>query len=348
MRPSQIITILKREFTAVRRGQHTPVMLWGPPGVGKSQLLSQVAASFGAPLLDLRLSQLEPTDLRGIPFRIENRVEWSIPAMLPDSQRHGSEGILFLDELTSAPPTVSAAAYQLILDRHLGEYRVPPGWAIVAAGNRHGDRGITYTLPAPLANRFTHYEIEAHLGDWVTWATHQGIDQRLVGFLLYRPERLFAFEPHHSPLAFPTPRSWEYAHRALQKFADLPELLLEALQACVGPAAAVELKAFIDNLAHMPDVEAILRGEEVPAPESLDLQYGVAATLVRRAVEAKDTSEASRIHGYILDYAARLPEREIGIMLVMEMLRAIGRSLLTHPDFRRWADQVSDLLLYDI
>lgn len=347
MRPSQITAILKREFAAVRCGQHTPVMLWGPPGVGKSQILSQVAESFDVPLIDLRLSQLEPTDLRGIPFRVDQWVEWAIPAMLPNQRRHGPEGILFLDELTSAPPTVSAAAYQLILDRHLGEYTVPEGWAIVAAGNRHGDRGITYTLPAPLANRFTHYEIEPHLGDWVTWASHQGIDQRLIGFLLYRPELLFEIEPNQTPLAFPTPRSWEYAHRALQKFADAPELLLEALQACVGPKAGLEFKTFIDNMARMPDVEAILRGEEVAIPEELDLQYGVAATLVRRAVDAMETHEAHRIYGHILDYATRLPEREMGVMLVTEMFRTIGRPLLAHPGFTQWARQVSDLMLYE-
>ncbi|ABA59406.1 conserved hypothetical protein [Nitrosococcus oceani ATCC 19707] len=347
MRPSQITTLLKREFTAVRNGQHTPVMLWGPPGVGKSQILFQVADSFGVPLIDLRLSQLEPTDLRGIPFRIDHWVEWAIPSMLPNSKRHGSEGILFLDELTSAPPTVSAAAYQLILDRQLGEYTVPEGWAIVAAGNRQGDRGITYTLPAPLANRFTHYEIEPHIGDWVTWAAHRSIDQRLIGFLLYRPELLFDFDPNQNPLAFPTPRSWEYAHRALQKFEDIPELLLETLQACVGPGAGLELKAFIDNMAQMPDVEAILRGKDVSIPEALDLQYGVAATLVRRAVDARNSHEAHQIYGHILGYATRLPEREIGVMLVTEMFRAIGRPLLKHPEFAKWARQVSDLMLYE-
>src|SRR3990167_5716507 len=148
MRPALILAVLEREFQSTREGHHTPVMLWGPPGVGKSQMVAQVARKYSVPVIDIRLSQMEPTDLRGIPFRVGYVVEWAIPAMLPDAQRHGAEGILFLDEITSAAPTVSAAAYQLILDRRLGAYTVPEGWAIFAAGNRQGDRGVTYSMPA--------------------------------------------------------------------------------------------------------------------------------------------------------------------------------------------------------
>ena len=119
MRPSQVRAVVEREFLAAASGVHTPVMLWGPPGVGKSQIIASVATKQGVPLIDIRLSQMEPTDLRGIPFRVDDRVEWSVPAALPDERRHGRHGILFLDEITSAPPTVTAAAYQLILDRRL-------------------------------------------------------------------------------------------------------------------------------------------------------------------------------------------------------------------------------------
>ncbi|HEB99994.1 MAG TPA: MoxR family ATPase, partial [Thiotrichales bacterium] len=157
MRPAQLMTVLEREFTSTAEGHHTPVMVWGPPGVGKSQMIAQIGERHGVPVIDIRLSQMEPSDLRGIPFRSGDFVEWSVPAILPDGERHGERGILFLDEITSAPPSVSAAAYQLILDRRLGEYRVPDGWAIFAAGNRQGDRGVTYTMPAPLANRFSHF-----------------------------------------------------------------------------------------------------------------------------------------------------------------------------------------------
>jgi len=348
MRPAQLSIVLDREFLSARDGHHTPVMLWGPPGVGKSQIIAQVAARHGAPMIDIRLSQMEPSDLRGIPFRAEERVEWAIPSMLPDADRHGPAGILFLDEITSAPPSVSAAAYQLILDRRLGNYEVPRGWAIFAAGNRQGDRGVTYTMPAPLANRFSHFEVEANLDDWVAWAYANGIDERLIGFLRFRPELLFDFDPAHNPVAFPSPRSWEFAHRALQKFGDLPELLLATLQSCVGPAAGLELNAFVENLERMPDLDAILRGEEATVPREVDLQYAVASALVGRAIRAKGSADARTVYGHILDYAARFPLREMGIMLVSDMHRAIGQELFAVPQFSSWANAVADLMLYDM
>ncbi|MCL4470409.1 MAG: AAA family ATPase [Gammaproteobacteria bacterium] len=348
MRPAQLLTVLDREFLSAREGHHTPVMLWGPPGVGKSQIIAQVAARHAAPVIDIRLSQMEPSDLRGIPFRIEDRVEWAVPSMLPDAKRHGPNGILFLDEITSAPPSVSAAAYQLILDRRLGAYEVPEGWAIFAAGNRQGDRGVTYTMPAPLANRFSHFEVEANLDDWVAWAYASNIDPRLIGFLRFRPELLFDFDPAHNPVAFPSPRSWEFAHRALQKFGDHPELLLPTLQACVGPAAGLELHAFIGNLERMPDLDAILRGEDVAVPREVDLQYAVASALVGRATRAGNDPGSREVYGHILDYAGRFPLREMGIMLVSDMHRAIGQNLFAVPQFSKWANAVADLMLYEM
>jgi hypothetical protein len=348
MRPSHIETILDREFTSCLDGQHTPVMLWGPPGVGKSQIIAGIAKKHAVPLIDIRLSQMEPTDLRGIPFRADEQgrtvVKWSVPEMLPDAERHGPAGILFLDEINAAPPTVSAAAYQLILDRCLGEYRIPEGWAIFAAGNRQGDRGVTYAMPAPLANRFTHYEVEPNLDDWIAWALQNDIDERVMGFLRFRPDLLFHYDAAHNPVAFPSPRSWEYAHRALHKFADRPDLLADALQASVGKACGVELKAFIDNMENLPDLDAILAGAEIGVPKSVDLQYGVAAALVRRARQAADQPAAL---GNILSYARRFPQREMGVMLVTDLHRAVGQPLFKVPEFVNWANSVAELMLYD-
>ncbi|MHB1950830.1 MAG: AAA family ATPase [Acidiferrobacteraceae bacterium] len=346
MRPSELLAVLEREFLSAATGQHTPVMLWGPPGVGKSQIVIQLAARHGAAVVDVRLSQMEPSDLRGIPFRDGALVEWAVPSLLPDAERHGPSGILFLDEITSAAPTVSAAAYQLILDRRLGEYRVPPGWAIFAAGNRQGDRGVTYSMPSPLANRFAHFALDVHLDDWVAWAYAHRIDERVIAFLRFRPELLFDFDAAKNPIAFPTPRSWEFAHRALQKFGDRDDLLLPSLQACVGAPAGVELKAFIDNLDNLPDIDAILRGDDVPVPAEIDLQYAVACALVNRAVRVNGDKNAMQAHGRILDYAARFPQREMGVMLVSDLHRAIGPRLFDLPQFSSWAQAVADVMVF--
>lgn len=347
MRPAQLLRVLEREFLSAAEGHHTPVMLWGPPGVGKSQMVAQIAARHGARVIDIRLSQMEPSDLRGIPFRVDGRVEWAVPSLLPDAERHGQAGVLFLDEITSAPPAVSAAAYQLILDRRLGDYQVPPHWAIFAAGNRQGDRGVTYSMPAPLANRFSHFEVETHLDDWVSWAYANGIDERVIAFLRFRPELLFDFDPAHNPVAFPSPRSWEFAHRGLRKFEDHPELLQGTLQACVGPAAGVELTAFVNSLDQMPDLDAIVAGEAVQVPREIDLQYAVAAALVGRAIRAREGDDWARVVGNILTYARRFPQREMGVMLVSDLHRAIGGALFEVPAFADWAQAVADVMLYE-
>jgi len=354
MRPAHLQIILDSEFTSADSGHHTPVMIWGPPGVGKSELVAQIAQQHDVPLIDIRLSQLEPSDLRGIPFRVENHVEWAVPLMLPDASRHGSSGIMFLDEITSATPAVSAAAYQLILDRCLGEYKVPDGWVIFAAGNRQGDRGVTYSMATPLANRFTHFDFDVNLDDWVYWAHKNHIDERIVAFLRFRPELLFDFDPAMDPTAFPTPRSWEFAHHALQKFDSGSVILSNALQACVGNAAGIEIKAFLDNLENLADVDAIIDGADIPVPDSIDLQYALASALVGRAVRIADTSDddatanssAQEKLGNILDYASRFPQREMGVMLVSDLHRSVGESIFELPQFSDWANQIADVLLY--
>ncbi len=343
MRPAHITAVIEQEFSSTQQGYHTPVMLWGPPGVGKSQIVAQVAQNHAAAIVDIRLSQMEPSDLRGIPFKSGAKVEWAVPAMLPDVTVHGDAGILFIDEITAAPPSVSAAAYQLILDRRLGEYRVPEHWAIVAAGNRQGDRGVTYSMPAPLANRFSHYEIEVNLDDWAAWAYRHRIDERVIAFLRFRPDLLFDFNPEHNPVAFPSPRSWEFAHRALYKFADQPDLLAGGLEACVGKAAGVELHAFIQSLENLPDIDAIVRGESQACPDEIDLQYAVATALVTRAVRA-DGDPA--VLGHVLDYAGCFRQREMGVMLVADLHRAIGPELFAVPQFADWAEKIGDLMVY--
>lgn len=345
MRPIHLARILRGELLAAIDGAHTPVMLWGPPGVGKSQLVAQLGEAQSIPIIDVRLSQMEPSDLRGIPFKSGNLVEWAVPSLLPDMHRHGEAGVLFLDEVNAAAPSVSAAAYQLILDRRLGDYEVPRGWAIFAAGNRQGDRGVTYAMPAPLANRFSHYEVDVHADDWVGWAHRHGIDERIIGFLRFRSDLLFDYDPSQNPIAFPSPRSWEFAHRALKKFDSTPELMRGALEACVGRAAAVECIAFIESLEKIPDLDQIAAGHCLEVPEAIDLQYAVAAALVSLAVRCH--RESTNILTNVLRYAAQFPQREMGVMLVADLHRALGKDLFAAEGFADWAESMADLVLYE-
>ena len=202
-------------------------------------------------------------------------------------------------------------------------------------------------MPAPLANRFSHFEVETHLDDWVSWAYANGIDERVIAFLRFRPELLFDFDPAHNPVAFPSPRSWEFAHRGLKKFEDHPELLQGTLQACVGPAAGIELTAFVNSLDQMPDLDAIVRGDPVPVPREIDLQYAVAAALVGKAIRAKDSADSAEVIGNILRYAGRFPQREMGVMLVSDLHRAVGNRLFEVPAFTDWAQAVADVMLFE-
>jgi hypothetical protein len=348
MRPSELTLILNAEFNAVQKGFHTPVMLWGAPGIGKSQIIAQVAKKYQANIIDIRLSQMEPSDLRGIPFKSGNKdndlVEWSIPAILPDEKRHGKRGILFLDEITSVPPTVSAAAYQLILDRKLGEYILPEGWVVFAAGNRQGDRGVTYSMPAPLANRFSHYELSIHLDDWVTWAYDFGIDERIIGFLRYRPELLFEFDAQQNPIAFPSPRSWEFVNRALHKFGDNLKVFRVAASSRVGEGAGVEITTFIEHLADLPDLDAIIRGESVVVPKDIDLQYAICAALVGRAIGVKNDKNNKEILGNILNFALTIPQKEMAISLVFDMQKALGEVIFEVDEFSAWSEQIAKVM----
>ncbi len=170
------------------------------------------------------------------------------------------------------------------------------------------------------------------------------MDERIIGFLRFRPDLLFDFDPNHNPVAFPSPRSWEFASRAVRKFESEPALLKAALQACVGDAAGVECAAFMHQFDHLPDVEAILRGQERQVPEAIDLQYAVAAALVGR-VAGLPAAERQPALGHLLDYASGFPAKEMGVMLVADLQRVVGDELFALPQFEAWAQIVGDVML---
>lgn len=244
-----------------------PVMIWGPPGIGKSDLVESVCNSYeNSHLIDLRLSLFEPTDLRGYPApdMDAGKMVWLPPADLPTAEMAEQYDIiwLFLDELNGAAPAVQAAAYQLILNRRIGQYVLPENVVIVAAGNRDGDKGVTYRMPKPLANRFMHYEIRVEFQDWLTWATDKGINADVVGYLTFSKADLYTFDSASSERSFATPRSWTFVSETLDDCEDFSdEEVTDMIAAGIGEGTALKFMAHRRVSVNLPNPSDILAGK---------------------------------------------------------------------------------------
>jgi hypothetical protein len=242
-----------------------PVFLWGPPGVGKSDIISQITDDLNGYMIDLRLGQMDPTDIRGIPFfnKEAEKMDWAPPIELPDAELAAEYPVivLFLDEMNSATPAVQAAAYQLILNRRVGKYSLPENVVIVAAGNRDSDKGVTYRMPTPLANRFVHLEVKADFQTWETWAVKNKVHQDVVGYLSFAKQDLFDFDPRSSSRSFATPRSWVFVSDFC-KDADITDNELSDLVCgSVGEGVSGKFMAHRKIAGSLPKPEDILSGK---------------------------------------------------------------------------------------
>jgi len=259
-----------------------PVFIWGGPGQGKSAIVGQLAKALNLRLQDVRALLLDPVDLRGLPFLGSDgrSTRWATPEFLPQD----GTGILFLDELNAAPAMVQASCYQLVLDRKLGEYTLPDGWAIIAAGNRDSDRGATTRMPTPLRNRFVHLEFEIDVQEWSEWAIQAGIRPEVIAFLRFRPELLSAFDRDAN--AFPSPRSWEFVSRILDSLDSQVNASIEheVVAGAVGTGAATEFSGFLRMFRELPNIDAVLMNPlKESVPEIAAAQYAVASALARCA-----------------------------------------------------------------
>ena len=330
MRANELTT----SITAMVQAQ-IPTFIWGPPGIGKSSVVKQVAEANGYDFIDLRLALMDPTDLKGIPFydKEQHQALWAPPSFLPKD----GKGILFLDELNSAPPAVQASAYQLILDRKVGEYELPDGWAIVAAGNREGDRGVVYRMPSPLANRFVHLDMEVSVDDWREWAFSVALDERVIAYIGYKSEDLFSFDPTKNEKSFATPRSWEFVSSLLKSSMD-DKLLLETISGAIGKERAVNFLSFAKVMHKLPDIEAILSSGEGDYPEEIDVLHALATGMVM-AVRQDHTKERM---DNLLTYTLGL-QSEFAVMIVQDLQRA-GFTMEEQPAFSKWVGKFAYLL----
>ncbi|MCG5549220.1 AAA family ATPase [Halorhodospira halochloris] len=326
--------------------QLPPLLLWGPPGVGKSSIVRAVCEELGIAFVDIRLSQREPVDLRGLPVPREDRVDWLLSGEWPRDP--DSAGIILFDEITAVDRSLQVAAYELLLDRRLGDlYQVPDRWYLCGAGNREEDGAAALGLSSALANRFCHLEVEAALEPWLRWAQERALHPQVIGFLRYRPG---AFFDNSADLqrGWPSPRSWERVAHQLT-LADQVGLDADALapiiEGLVGPGVAAEFAAFRSWSGAMVDAEAMLRAEtQIQIPERADQCYALCAALVYHLWRSPERERAQRLDRF-LEITLHLSSD----FATLALIDAIGGSegatgekglqILGHPRFFEWAEK---------
>lgn len=406
--------------------------IWGPPGIAKSQIAQQIATAAGIAFIDIRLSQMDPTDLRGMPYPTyqggREGVRWSTPYQLPQdldldfietipeacdhriaianpigsngihyctspkvlvtSLTPGAvakiipqyvvnddeetlyfnedgesstdvafgepkmlpildrvfvmlvdgdgnmvpgrvrvkvkgkvKGIIALEEFNSADQTVMAASYQFLLDRRLGEYVIPDGFAVMAMGNRETDKGLTFKLPSPASNRFVHYEMKSSTKDWLDWAYTANIHPQVVGFITAFEDQLFDFDPAAAAKAFATPRTWEKVSNILWANPDLSSLIFQAhVCGAVGMGAGSNFVEHCEHAKDLPRAGDILSGKITDLnSEKISVQYALTVSMVYELQQELDTFKHKRDYkksdAYLLEW---MPKADRFMSFVMK------------------------------
>jgi hypothetical protein len=290
-----------------------PLFLWGPPGIGKSELVADIAQELGGYMIDLRLGQMEPTDIRGIPFynKDSGKMDWAEPVDLPTQEfaEQYPMVVLFLDEMNSAAPSVQAAAYQLILNRRVGKYVLPENVVLVAAGNRESDKGVTYRMPTPLANRFIHQEMRVDFASYQEWAVNNNIHKDVVGYLSFAKQDLYDFDPKSASRAFATPRSWTFVSQLLEDEDGDDDTIMNLIAGTVGEGLAVKFMAHRKIAGRMPKPDDILAGKvkdldvkEVSAMYSLviGMCYELKGAIERKVADKDFHNMADNFFAYMM------------------------------------------------
>jgi len=361
-----------------RRG----LFLWGPPGIAKSSIIRQIAKSLNYKLIDIRLTQMEPTDLRGIPVPIKQEdgevvVNWAIPAMLPrrdpglktgtilkdvrerrdENDLHYDGAIILLDELPNAAPSVQAGSYQLVLDGALGEYVAPSNVVIMAAGNRETDKGSTFKMPTPLMNRFTHIEVEPNFEDWQTYALTANFNKDVIGYLTAFKHELFDFDPASASRGFATPRSWEAVSDIIRDGAQLPEMVkMSLIGGAIGDGIAVKFLSYQKLASQLPNPSDILDGKVTTLnSKDISLMYALTTAMCYELRDRFDETKQDKTKkkafdssfdnflGFMMDQF----QPEIVIMGARTALSVFKLKLdpSSMKNFEKFADTYQDLIL---
>lgn len=326
------------------------VMLWGPPGVGKSQGVRQAARAIEdetgkrVVITDVRLLLFNPIDLRGIPTANSDKTlaVWLKPKIFQMDESDDIVNILFLDEISAAPQSVQAAAYQITLDRVVGEHRLPDNCIVIAAGNRVSDRSVAYKMPRALANRLCHFEIIHSYESWNRWAVASGVNEKVLGFLSFSRDSLMSPDDV-SDLAFATPRSWEMVSNLLNLVDKEPDSIFPMIAGCIGTAKAVEFRSWCSVYSQLPDIAAIFDGKTASVPKTTDALYALISSMTAYAREIK--TDKRRIANSV-KYAMQLPPEFSTVLMrnYMAFDKNYRQSLMGIPEFSSWLQKFGRLL----
>ena len=309
------------------------IMLWGDSGIGKSELICQIATLTVRKLIDFRTNIREPVDMRGVPVANQKTrtTDWYTPSELPKSDGSDGPTLLFIDEINTGTMQMMAVMMQLVLERRVGDYLLPDNCVIVAAGNRSKDSRAVVQMPKPLRNRFAHFTLVVDHASWIDHAKRTGLPAELIAFIRFRPDSLHR-QPKGDENSYCTPRSiyncGDYVNQP-------PRLRLKVFTALIGKTDAVELEGFVSMFQDMPDINDILANPTTAkVPTEPSQRYAVANALSKLADRKTFTN--------VITYAKRLP-RDFEALTVLEATDRDPK-LTSVKGYSEWAIANADLL----
>lgn len=304
VKPSQLTNLIRSSIRVNQKNarlgkSRRPMMIWGAPGIGKSQIVNTVARELGMEVVDIRLSQTDPTDLRGIPIPVKDAngvtaVYWAIPACFPTDPE--AKVVIFFDELPNAPQACQSAAYQIVLDGKLGDYVLPVNTVVIAAGNRRSDKGGTHEMALPLQNRFCHVELEVDHGDWLDYAVNTTLDPSVVGYLAAFPGDLHEYNPASASRGFATPRSWEGLSDYLDQAPHMTDHELRAMASgLISEGIAGKFMAYRKRTVDLPSPKDVLEGRvtELKKETDISLRYALVTSLGYTLRDERDATQSA-------------------------------------------------------
>jgi hypothetical protein len=330
MKPS----LLKNE---IKKCMHRdlPAFIWGEPGIGKSDLMKEIAEDEGRRLFDNRASQMEPVDVRGLPFRDGGTMRWAPPVLFPKADGSDGPAILFLDELAQGIHSVQTALFQLVRDRRVGEYTLPDDCVIVAASNRAQDRSGANRVLQALNNRFVHFDFDVDLDDWIAWAVKHGVPNSILAFIRFRPNLLSEFSPDQR--SYPSPRTWEYLGKYIGEGEDLSaETEFETIKGIVGEGTAGEFTSYLRIWRKLPNIDLLIKNPmRADVPDDPAVLYAISTALASRVKEDNFKN--------VLQYVERMPP-EYQVVTIKDSITR-NAMLANTKECVTWAVENSEVMM---